>query len=351
MVIGVLILACFVGLRATGDRRLIGPLFGLFLLGAFWVALRVGRGPFPFPDGGYGFPWDHPLGPEMGTDPLAGVSLLLVTGLTVVLCGFVTAQWVLRSRARWRAACTNPDALLDGFEEWPGFRKMAGAVSVLLILLICYELASVPSGGVVSGRLGALIISGCAGLSGAAVFSLLGLRWSVNLADAAMGLVTLGVAALGLTLLPSEPADAAARFPMIFNALMMAFAVMTWFWVWIGKVWRQQLDHGRAWTAAGRMAANSCPRFAFLAACLALSIGWLTAIWPRLRPIGVFDDSLGRVAASVAAHLTLLLAVLWSGRMTGRSSFGVLAILVVVSLVGVVVVRALPLSETVHYGV
>ncbi len=324
---------CVAGLRVTGDRRLISCLFWLLVWGVVWAGFSI------------------PLyqQEEFGPAERSGGTLLVVAGLTAVLCGFVVAEGMVIRRARWCAMHENPDDLLVDHVTWPAFRKSAGAVGVVLVLLTCYELASAASVGAVSGWVRALVLSACGVTSGAAVFSLAGRRWSVNLAEAAMGLTTLGVAAACLLFLPSKPVAAEVGFPMVFTALMVGLAVMAGFWIWIGQVWQQQLDDGVAWTAAGRIA-KLCARFSFFVACLALINGSVMAVWPRLGAVGVFDDSLGRVTASVGAHLFLLLVVLWSGRVSRRAGFGMLGILVGFSLVVFVYVRARPLVSTVHQG-
>ncbi len=333
IVLAPLALVCAVCLRLTRDRRLVTVLFWLAVWGIVWV--------------GFSIPVFHrpPAEPVLRS----GGTLLLVAGLSTLLCGFVAAEGVGIRRSRRRAMFVDPDRLLTGHESWPAFRKSAGAVCVLLLLLTGYELASAASVGVVSGRLRALVLSLSGAAAAAAMFALTARRWSVNLAELAMGLATLGAASTALLLVPSAPQSAEERFPMVFNALMAGLALMAGFWVWIGRVWAQQLDNGRAWTSAGRISKLSAG-FAFFVACLALINGSLIAAWPRLGPIGVFDDSLGRMAASVAGHLLLLLVVLWCGRTTGRLSFGVLAVLVGFSLVLLILTRAKPLASTVHRG-
>ncbi len=324
-VTGGLILAGAAGVRATGDRRIVVGVFLLCVLCASWNAL--------------GTPGQAGVG---GT----GCSLSLLVGLSLVLCVFIGMHGWFRRRSMWMAVRTDPDALLGPIEEWPGFRKAAGAMSVLVVLIVCYELASA---GATGDRGWAVLVFVCAGASGVATFSLLGERWSVNLAEVGMGLVTLSVSVLMLSALPSYPRDSASRFPMVFNGLMIGLGLMAGFWVWIGRVWAQQLDGDVAWTTAGRISRLSAG-FAFFVALLALVSGSVMAIWPRLRPVGVFDDTLGRMSAAVAGHLWLLLVVLWSGRRTGRTGFDALAFLVGLSLVGFVAVRAGPLASRLHEG-
>ncbi len=338
LLIGVLAVSGLVGVWWTGDRRLVTGVFLVCVLGVHWISLAGLESGWP-----------------AGVRPLRSMwSPVLIMGLSLVCSAFSVLHWFLRSRGQWRAVRENPDALLGPIEDWPGFRRALGAVGLLLVLVVCYELATA---GVWEGRLRCLLVSLGAAMCGASVLGQLSFGWSRNLAEVGLGLVTLSVGAISLLAVPLAAPLAVSegshggmlRYPMTFNAMVVAFAVMTSFWVWIGRVWRQQLDGGEAWTAAGGLA-KLIPDFAFFVACLGLVNGSLLALWPRLRPVGVFDDSLGRVSASVAGYLALLLSLLWCSRVTGRTGFRALAALAVVSLAGYVLVRAGPLAPRVHHG-
>lgn len=327
VIIAMLAMSCTVGLLARGDRRLIAALFWLSVMAVSWGAMLS--------------PTYRPL--TDGRFERTPAALILTAGLALTVCGFVACQASWNQRSRWRAAHIDPDRLLDGFTHWPGIRVSAGTVGLVLILLVCYQMADPASSQVIGTRWAPVATAVCAGSCGVALFSLLSSRWSANLADIAMSLVTLAAALLALVFVPTEPVELAARFPMNFNAIMAAFALAAFLWVWISNVWRQQLDRGCAWTAAGLLAPMA-QRFAFFVACLALAVGGLMSIWPRLRAVANPDDSIGRVAAAVSAHLLLMLVLLWSGRTVRRSSFGALTILVAVSLVFFIVVRSGPLA-------
>ncbi len=333
--VGVLILSCVVGLKASGDLRLISVLFWLFALGGAWIAFLQPT-----------YQWH-----EDGMLLRSATALILIVAWCVVLCSFVRARTGGLDRIRWRAAQNDPDRLLEQAGEWPGFETSAGALALLIILMVCYRLAVPSDAGAVGERLSALLTAVCAAASGVAVFSLVGRRWSTNLADVAMGSVTLAVVAFALVFVPSEPVELGRRFPLIFNAQMVALTLMTWVWAWLGSVWLQQVGVGSSdafWTTGGRLA-RQAQRFATFVAVCAIVVGSLMVLWPRLRPAPVLDDSFGRVVAAVFAHLLLLWVLLWSRRKTGRSAHGVLAALTVVSLVGFIVVRSQPrASQVLH---
>ena len=333
VVIAMLIGTCLLDTWARRNFRLISVAFALFVMALSWAALS------------------HPLFRRLdnATWERMGTSLTLVVGLSVLLCLFVRLRFWLADAARRRAIHDNPEDLLESFVEWPVFRKTAGAIGLLLILLISYELASSPLTGSVTGRVRCIILTLCAASAGVAMFRLFVEKWSDNFADAAMGLLTLAAGSLSLVLLPAEPAAAASRFPLVFTSLLVAFAVMTWLWVWLGRVWCQQLDDGEAWTAGGRLSLSSAV-FGFFVACVALVNGSVMAFWPRFRSVGVFDDSVGRMAAGMGGYLLLLLVLLWSRRTSGRAGFGILALLAVFSMLSFLAVRAGPLSSRDHYG-
>ncbi len=331
--IGVLGVACLAEMLATRERRLIAVFFWLSALGAYWAALL----------------WPIYERLDDGTYARTGGVLVSIVGLSTVVTVFVVGQGVRRQRIRWRAVIQNPNALLRDPAEWPGLRTTAGAIGILLVFLICFQIVVPARVGPVGDALSACLTACCAAAAGGSLFALVGRRWSANLADVAMGLLTLAAAALAIAFVPGSATSLDERFPMIFNALLIALAVMTWLWVWIGKVWEQQLDHGQPWTAAGRLASQT-QSFAFYSACIALVVASLMSVWPRLKPIASADDSIGRVASAVAGHLLLLLVLLWAGRTVRRSSFGLLTVLTILSLIGFILVRTGPLASTVLHA-
>ena len=86
-------------------------------------------------------------------------------------------------------------------------------------------------------------------------------------------------------------------------------------------------------------------RFSFLCAALALVVSAMMALWPRWPTVSATDDSLGRVAAGMAANLFLLLVVLWCSRRSHKLTFQVLTVLVVVSTTGFLLARLLPFTS------
>lgn len=270
-------------------------------------------------------------------------ALVLASALAAVLCGLVVVQGLIdrRRRARWCGG----EALWPPAEppDWPGFRVSCGVLGLVVIGLVGYHIGVGFEVGLLGRRTAALLLACVSGGCGVALLVLVDRRWSVNLAEIGMALMCLAACCGAMVFLPAEPVALGHRYPLVFNAVLIALAGMSWLWCWLSSVWLQQLDAGVPWTTAGRMI-EPARRVAFFSGLMALAVGWLMTVWPRLGTVATMDHSLGRIAAGVAGHLLLLLAVLWSGRRTGRASFTGLAVLTVTSLLAFVYVRTVPLA-------
>ncbi|MHC4065829.1 MAG: hypothetical protein ACYSUQ_03670 [Planctomycetota bacterium] len=269
-------------------------------------------------------------------------ALLLAETLAVVLCGFVTAQGVIRGRRRARWAHSDAVGPPADAPEWPGFRASCGALSLLLFLLVCYHLGVGFDVHPLGRRVAAILLMAASGGCGMALMFLVDRRWNLDLADIGLAHICLAACCAAVIVLPAEPVALGERYPLIFNAMVIALAATSWLWCWLSCVWQQQLDGGTAWTTAGRLIQPAL-RASFFSAVTALIVAWLMTIWPRLPAVSTMDHSFGRVAAGVAGHLILLWAVLWSARRTGKSSYIALAVLTAAGLVAFVYARTLPL--------
>jgi hypothetical protein len=266
--------------------------------------------------------------------------LVAIVGLALIAGGFTRGHGLARARRRRRAA-TEGTAATEQDHEWRGLRTSVGAIGVVLVLLIGLQTAVPPDREWVSPRWAAMMTAGAALLAATACFHHVAWRWSANLADLAMGLVTLAAGSAAVAWIPSDAGGLDAQFPLVFNAWMIALGLMSALWGWLGRVWLQQLDGGRAWTAAGRLSALT-PGFAYFTSCLGVALGGLMTVWPRMRPIGIPDDSLGRMAAGAAGHLLLILVLLWNGRRGRGKSHWLPAMAAAASLVGFILVRSAP---------
>ncbi len=330
IVIAAIIAGAFVWHRVAGDERSTTLAFWALVWGGVWKAFA------------------QPTGDDSDVHgPFAARALSLTVWLASLLCIYVYVEWLSLRRAAWRAVRANPARLLSEYKDWPGFRKSAGAVAILLLLLVCFELAMCVVTTSVGSGLRAGILSVSSLVAAIATFCLVGRRWSVNIAEIAMGLLTLSAACAIVAVWPMSGDSVQSRCPVLMNSLVVAFAVMTAFWIWVGRVWRQQLNDGVAWTAAGRIALFS-DTFALLGCFLGAANAVAMAVWPRMRNVSVADDSLGRMVAGMGGCLFLLMTCLWAARKSGRSSFRILAAIVGLAGVAFIVVRAEPFSSSVH---
>ncbi len=328
-----LAVGCTVRVLVMGEVGQVAWIYGLAVALVFWRA--VGGGVLtPAEGGGY---------------RLTDWSMRLLIELTVVHIGFVATFWGYRINRRWRAAQVDPMTLVGAKVDWPGMGSAACVVGALLMLIVTVQLTAPFDATTWGIRRQAIVATVCAVGTGMSMFALIGHRWHAGVAEVGLGLVTLSAAAGCVVVSPLSDTSLREQFPVVFNAMMFGFAFMAAFWVWLGRVWDQQLDEGRAWTNGGRLIPLT-QRYAFFSACLAVGLGGLMAMWPVLRSVAVEDDTLGRMSAAVAVHLLLLLVLLWGRRTIGRSSFGGLTLLTIGSMLGFVIVRSQPHVSTTVQG-
>ena len=215
-----------------------------------------------------------------------------------------------------------------------------------ILLLCCYHLVVPLEMGGHSDRLTAAFVALIALSGGGSLFVLARRRFSVNLAEVAMALASVGSCAIAVMAVPSAPALMVHRFPMIFNAMVVGLAVAAWVWTCLALSWRRQLEVGSSDDKAMKKRMVHCAeRFSFTTACMGLLIAFLMAIWPRLPRIAAMDDSFGRFTAGISGNLFLLWVTLWCGRRLSRVTFHLLAILVLISTAGFVAVRVAPFTS------
>ncbi|HEY3242772.1 MAG TPA: hypothetical protein VGM03_05410 [Phycisphaerae bacterium] len=327
-----LCLTCASLLRTTRSTLLVTPLFWLIVLTVFWAALLI---PAYVPIAG------------RATPARSAASVALSVGLALVLAVFVVVQDQQRRRARRRALRSDPQQLLVSAATWPGFRASAGAIGLTLIFLSCYHFAApveiVPGGY----RLTAVTMLLVSAVGGAALFALVHRRWNEDLADAAMGLVSMAACSAAIAFMPRTPELLSDRYPLIFNAVVIALALMTGLWIWLARIWQQQLDPaaaGRAWTTAGHLV-RPAARFGFFTAATALLVAFLMTMWPCIPTVATSDDSLGRFVTGLGGYAVLALILIRGARLTGRVSLSALSILSIIGMVAFILVRLLPYAS------
>ncbi len=280
---------------------------------------------------------------EEGSYSRSSFSLALLLALALAVCSFLLGQGVVQFIERGRAFAADSGSPPPPAPHWPGFLPACSTVGVGIALLVCYHWTVGFDALNGRWRLAAFLVAMTSILSGSTLLNALRREWHLGLVDVGLGLITLGICSLPVVVLPIAVAPAAARLPQMFNGILMGAGISVWFWGWLVVVWRQQLDQEIAWTVTGRLI-RAAGRMSFLAGILGVIVGSLMAVWPRLRGVAEMDHSIGRICFGVVGHLILLVAVLWSGRILRRSSFVGLAVFVVISTLGFLFLRTIPLK-------
>lgn len=234
----------------------------------------------------------------------------LMAGLAALI---VAAAVIQDHRYRRRIMAAWPDRLdelVEPYSRWPGYIQFEAIIAAALLVLGVYQLVrrEAPS----AALFGAAAVASLA--AGYACLFLAYRRWSANTAGLGMALVTVAMvhaaAAIAAKTLPDGlSAQYAARMPVLYNAMLLALAIMAALWRWLARVWDQQLLDGIAWTTTGRMIPYA-KRTAFFIIAIAALIAFQMAIWPKRIP-EVDDNSTGRmVCGTLALGLFALIAAL-----------------------------------------
>jgi len=321
------LVACGVHEIKVGGGRMIVPLFWLVVLMVMWVCAS----------------------PTALTRNAAGgfertsTTVFLDCGVSAVLMATAFSGGLVFRRRLWHLARENPDGLHETQGPTGGFAASFMGAALWVGLLTMYHLL-VPVRTAGGYRVTLLLVAFFAAGASLSCFALCGRQWVSGLGDAGFGLATLAVAAVTSLFVPLQPERLVDRYPQLFNAMMVGFAIAAGWWTWLSRVWEQQLDNGKAWTTAGRLIPRA-KRFAFLSAALALLCSSMMAFWPRLPGISTMDHSYGRIVAGFSGNLFLLLVMLWASRRLRRSTFDVLTFLSVASGAGFLVIRMLPFAS------
>lgn len=220
-------------------------------------------------------------------------------------------------------------------------RWLLGLHVMAALLLAGYQLA-VPVEPVQAGlRAGFLATAIACVILGSACLRLARRLASGNLADAGLGAYCLAAAALGAALVPHFPTTMSERYPVLFNALMVALACCAGIFAWMIRNLSRAERRGGSSASAFSLAVH-LKRAAFLSGVMALTLAGLMAFWPRLREVGTPDFSLGRVTAGFGGNLVLLLAMLWCARTIRRPTFHIMTLLALGTSAGFMFIRMLP---------
>jgi hypothetical protein len=304
----------------TGNPAIMTGLMWLLILMSLWSALQI---------------------PATTTREESGISQPVlvdwvspfVLGAALSLAAFTTIAGVLIHRRRVEAWPDRLDDLLTPAPVWPGFQYSAGIVAVIVLILGCMFIVSP-------------LTPIAAFIAGIAILVLAARRWNENFADAALGLMTLGVLSLLMIGAPDIRGSKAEYFAAVFARALLGLGIMTSFWHWLARVWEQQLDAGRAWTTAGRLI-HPCRRLGFLLGAIGVLVSMQLAFWPELPNVHIADNTPGRWIWGILANLMLIASLTGAARRTGKATLAWLALTAIISASAFVIIR---LSGTVVYS-
>lgn len=288
--------AAGIGLRLKRQLALATLLFWLATFASLWVALLVA------PVRSASRPGD-----PYSTFIAVEWSLAATVGASLVLLLFVWLQRVADFFTQQRAWPDALDGLLAPPPAWPGFQSSAAVVALAILAIGCLLAThgwTVPS----------------AAIAAVALFLFVHRSWSEILTETAMALMTLAV--VSLSMLGVSPPDLSPNsYPVFFHRAIVALAVMAWLWHWLADVWRDQLDHGRPWTTAGRII-PAARRVGFIIAAFGVLIALLLATWPHRPDVTDLDRSLGRWIGGTLSISVLLVALISTTLRTGKPTLG-----------------------------
>lgn len=244
---------------------------------------------------------------------------------------------------RRRKPAGSDSAATDDLFAPPGLRIVCGVQALFVLILVCYHAAvplplaygGIPASAVI-GTISALCGSfGCIMLSRS--------LWSVYFVDVALGLSAMAWACAVMTVVPHWPLSMVERYPIALNAQMIGLAIAVGAFTWLVGLGQRRHREGLTTSWVFR-ATGVARRFAFLSGALALTLGGLMAVWPRLRFVAVPDDSIGRVTAGFGGYLFLFLMMLVSSRRLKTLTFHILTLLALASAVGFMMIRMYPFT-------
>ena len=313
--------AVLLGYQRTRNRRLVTALFWLLTFACLWGAFRIPAVSEVRTASGHAqavaTDWTSPF----------------ILGSAAVLAAFTIAGGVVEHRRRVAAWPARLAELRTRLEPWPGFLYSAGLVAVVILILGCVHVVKPWT-------------SLAAFLAGGSLLVLVARRWNANLADAGLALITLGVVSLAMFSLPPRRGESGPYYAAVFSRVVVALAIMVWFWHWLAGVWDQQLNNGRPWTTAGRLI-GLARRVGFILGALAVLVSLHLSFWPMRPNVIDPDASLDRWLWGLGANGLLILVLGGAACRTGKATLAWLSLFAAAPLVAFVLVRSptCPVSE------
>ncbi|HSW46879.1 MAG TPA: hypothetical protein VLM89_15060 [Phycisphaerae bacterium] len=311
--LGLVAAATILAWGRTRDNQLFTVCFWILVLAGLWLSMQLPLLREVPIDSGGSYPdttrWTIPF----------------MFAIAALIAAFSSLEGGVFRHRRTHAWPHALDRLTSPPPAWPGFHYSVGIIGVVTLILTCINISSAWA-----------TIS--AFVAGIAVLAMVGRRWEENLADLGVGLMSLGIASLPLLTVPTPEHLTSAWYANVFGRLVAGLALAAGFWHWLGGVWDQQLDDGRAWTTAGRLISN-IRRAGFLCGATGVLVSLQLAFWPRFQGVDTSDNTAARWAWGVGAIVLLMLSLTFSARRTQKTTLAWLATFCVVALVSFVLIR------------
>jgi hypothetical protein len=211
--------------------------------------------------------------------------------------------WVWRVwRVQERAWPGSLGSLVRVSRPWPGLEPTVTAIGYVLLPLGLWHAFSTGADGHQIARVTTWDMA--AGALGLSIY--IGWRWSRTVAELALSLWTLALAASAATTAQeiTRSRSSIERLPVVHTGVLAGLTAATLLWFWLAGVWRQQLRDGRAWTTAGRLI-PLVVRVGFLAGALAVLVGAKLALWPGMT-YGSADNSWTRLTIGSTTYALLM---------------------------------------------
>lgn len=323
---------CLLITQVTQSAYLMVPLFWIFFLALLWQCLMIP----PV------VRWHDILASNLTGIPSLWVLVLLV-GSAFLVSSFVALQGLSWRSSRQKAWKLDVAYLLRPARSWPGLVSSVGGLGVFVLVVGCALLVFPAPAGAFRTVLPALICAAAACITAIAVFTVLHHHWSDHLGELGFALLALSLCSVAMVFVPAEPVKLSWRFPMIFNALIFSCSVCSAHWLWLARIWEQQLFEGRAWTTTGRLIVVAY-RCSPIVSAFGVLFSLHMSIWPLFAHAGHDDNTWGRVVCGVAAIALLGVVMGRNYLKTGHPVFRLLLFLNTTALFLFGAVRILPLT-------
>ena len=240
---------------------------------------------------------------------------------------------------RGRAWPDRLDELLKPYSQWPAYTQIESVIAAAILVLGVFHIVRP---GPPSWQL-AIANGAVSSVASATCLFMTYRRWSTNTAGLGIALSALAAVALACAVVPifttsDDSAEYATRLPVVYNAVLLAMAVMIALWSWLSRFWEQQLLGGAAWTTTGRMIPYA-QRAAYLLTALAVLAAFQMALWPKRVLSSVEDNSPGRLVAGILVLLLLAVITARNARRTNSRAAATLGIAFLVAAVFFVFIR------------